>query len=79
MPILRISNIHETVAVVTGDVPLVAGLRQVEVGDRVVEVGVLRGPVQVLGAPALCNTDRQSPVVQTIPSSQSRSGPENLK
>ena len=67
------------VAVVTGDVPLVAGLRQVEVGDRVVEVGVLRGPVQVLGAPALCNTDSQSPVVQTIPSSQSRSGPENLK
>ena len=67
------------VAVVTGDVPLVAGLRQVEVGDRVVEVGVLRGTVQVLGAPTLCNTDSQSPVVQTIPSSQSRSGPENLK
>ena len=67
------------VAVVTGDVPLVAGLRQVEVGDRVVEVGVLRGAVQVLGAPALCNTYSQSPVVQTIPSSQSRSIPENLK
>ena len=66
-------------AAVTGDVPLVAGLRQVEVGDRVVEVGVLRGAVQVLGAPTLCNTYSQSPVVQTIPSSQSRSGPENLK